>query len=170
MSSHWASPALDLTHVDGFRTLAAIFQATFVTPDLVTIAAEKVFSHRLELKSSRRRKILGGSHTQSSISSSPVPTPQRRPSHGKAPMHGYQSSRQRREVPARGKGRRSSTSSEQSSEGGASFVEVTDSEDDTSVDVPRECQDQGCEGSADCDETTAADVVRDVLLAVYPPI
>lgn len=32
-----------------FRSLATLFQREFLTPDLVTIAAEKVFSHRLHV-------------------------------------------------------------------------------------------------------------------------
>jgi len=42
------------------RTLAAIFQSEFVTPELLTIAAEKVFSHRLQLKSTRIQRIQQG--------------------------------------------------------------------------------------------------------------
>lgn len=31
------------------RSLATLFERSFLTPDLVTIAAEKVFSHRLHV-------------------------------------------------------------------------------------------------------------------------
>lgn len=32
-----------------FRSLATLFEKDYLTPDLVTIAAEKVFSHRLHV-------------------------------------------------------------------------------------------------------------------------
>ncbi|KAF9946506.1 hypothetical protein BGZ65_009643 [Modicella reniformis] len=173
--------ALDLEAI--LKTLAAIFQATFVTPDLVTIAAEKVFSHRLELKSSRRRKMhAAANRALLSTSSSPTPTLRQGPTRGKTVLRGYQESyRHQEEAFARRKARRNSASSEQSSEEGASFVEITDSEDDTSSGdtgviaggTPKDYehqQEDEVEHVADPEEEmTAADVVQDVLRVVYPP-
>ncbi|KAF9580879.1 hypothetical protein BGW38_002295 [Lunasporangiospora selenospora] len=50
-----ARAALDLEII--MKTLAVIFQTIFVTPDLLMIAAEKVFSHRLQLKSAWRARL-----------------------------------------------------------------------------------------------------------------
>ncbi|KAG0368672.1 hypothetical protein BC939DRAFT_452484 [Gamsiella multidivaricata] len=189
-----ARAALDLEAI--IRSLAAIFQVTFVTPDLVTIAAEKVFAHRLELKSTRRRKILAAttcasSLTVSSTSSSPLP-PARTQSNGKTPMRGYQGFQRQQQqgqikvelcsqgTQGHAQGRRDSTNSDQSSEGGASFVELSDSEDNSSSagsfvvnDVDEDFElNHGDPDIVDefADEKTAADVVRDVLRVVYPPI
>ncbi|KAF9161719.1 hypothetical protein DFQ26_004211 [Actinomortierella ambigua] len=41
------------------KTLAAIFQTSYVTPDLLIIATEKVISHRLELKADKRTSVQG---------------------------------------------------------------------------------------------------------------
>ncbi|GJJ67849.1 hypothetical protein EMPS_00195 [Entomortierella parvispora] len=65
-----ARAALDLEAI--MKTLAAIFQSKFVTPELLTIAAEKVFSHRLQLKSARIRRIQQGrEHGENSPPSHP---------------------------------------------------------------------------------------------------
>ncbi|KAF9102875.1 hypothetical protein BGX29_004104 [Mortierella sp. GBA35] len=158
-----ARAALDLEAI--MKTLAAIFQTTFVTPDLLTIAAEKVFSHRIELKSTRRQKILAAAAGNSSVSSS-SPTPYR--NHGKTPLRG--------QGPPPHISRKGSVSSELSSVGGDSFVEHSDSDDDSSHVGGRGGEDRHRHGHGDdglseiADETTAADVVRDVLRVVYPPI
>ncbi|KAF9361113.1 hypothetical protein BGX26_005742 [Mortierella sp. AD094] len=184
-----ARAALDLEAI--IKTLAAIFQTTFVTPDLLMIAAEKVFSHRLELKSTRRRKILSSSNLALSSSSTsslslPSPTQPSQPSNslGKTPMRGYQEL-QHSQQPPQGKGRRGSTSSDQSSIGGASFVEISDSDEQSSsgsIVVNNTTRDWRQDGRShthgreavevieEADEKTAADVVQDVLKAVYPPI
>ncbi|KAI1315266.1 hypothetical protein EDD11_001047 [Mortierella claussenii] len=212
--------ALDLEAI--LKTLAAIFQTTFVTPDLLTIAAEKVFSHRLELKSTRRRKMFaaaaaveGGTSTAqggspfSSLPSSPMSpmhTSSQRVHHGKTPIRGYNTTgKHQRE--SRPRMRRNSSGSAQSSDsnGGASFVEISDSADDDGDDddddsgsvvihddegePSQDRQDKSQRGHAAAspasvsslppdmdtmaiaaDDKTAADVVRDVLRAVYPPI
>ncbi|KAI8596394.1 hypothetical protein EDD21DRAFT_388380 [Dissophora ornata] len=175
--------ALDLEAI--IKALAAIFQTTFVTPDLLTIAAEKVFSHRLELKSTRRRKMLAAAtYANPSMSSSPVP--HRSHSRGKLPMPGYRGTgprSQRQDTQGgystrnRGKGRRDSSSSEPSTDGGASFVELSDSDEPGSsgasivVDMDAEHGQGGQEDMDErADEKTAADAVRDVLRAVYPPV
>lgn len=168
-----ARAALDLEVI--LKALAAIFYATFVTPDLVTIAAEKVFAHRLELKSSKRRKMLAANRTMSSPSSTPMSTLKQRPSHAKEPLRGYQGRRQRQEaVLSRSKDRRNSTSSEQSA-GGASFLEYSDSEETSggsASDIAGEYENGQEERglTEEEDETTAADVVHDVLRTVFPPI
>ncbi|KAF8939554.1 hypothetical protein BGZ47_008125 [Haplosporangium gracile] len=180
-----ARAALDLEAI--MKTLAAIFQTNFVTPDLLTIAAEKVFSHRIELKSTRRQRMLaaatvGGSSSVSS--SSPSPYRNGRSSQG----------RNNGKTSLRGIGktsshiaRKGSISSEASgSVGGDSFVEhSSDSEGGSShaggsgdggeeddggsvVDGRGNGDDDGA--SEIVDETTAADVIRDVLRVVYPPI
>ncbi|KAF9541706.1 hypothetical protein EC957_002725 [Mortierella hygrophila] len=178
-----ARAALDLEAI--MKTLAAIFQTNFVTPDLLTIAAEKVFSHRIELKSARRQRMLAaatGGAGSSSVSSSSGPYRNIRSSQG----------RNNGKTPLRGTGqtpphilRKGSTDSEASgSIGGDSFVEhSSDSEggsshaggggsgddDGGSVVDGRGGGDDG--GASEvADETTAADVVRDVLRVVYPPI
>lgn len=166
------------------RTLAAIFQATFVTPDLLVIAAEKVFSHRLQLNATRRQQILAAagaaaasSSSLSSVSQIQSPAHQRYREHrGQVPQHSQSG----------GHGRKNSTSSEQSSVGGASFVEFSDSEEEeretgTGHDQRKTNRGQRFasqdrmvqyqDAAADLEEEeTAADVVRDVLKAVYPPI
>ncbi|KAG0000787.1 hypothetical protein BGZ79_005477 [Entomortierella chlamydospora] len=182
-----ARAALDLEAI--IKTLAAIFQTTFVTPDLLVIAAEKVFSHRLELKSTRRRKLLPASNLVLSSSSTsslslPSPTQPSQPSNslGKTPMRGFQGLRNSQQ-PLQGNGRRGSTSSDQSSTGGASFVEFSDSDEQSSsgsIVVNNTTRDRGQGGGGHTcgqettkgieDEKTAADVVQDVLRAVYPPI
>ncbi|KAF9108555.1 hypothetical protein BGX27_008290 [Mortierella sp. AM989] len=185
-----ARAALDLETI--IKTLAAIFQTTFVTPDLLTIAAEKVFSHRLELKSTRRRKILAASLALSSAASSssslslPSPTQASQLSniHGKAPMRGHQGQDNLQQYQHE-KGRRGSTSSDQSSVGGASFVEISDSDEQsfsgsivvkkTKVGWKHESRgrihdQEYIEQTEVAGEKTAGDVVRDVLRAVYPPI
>ncbi|KAG0309201.1 hypothetical protein BGZ98_004501 [Dissophora globulifera] len=180
--------ALDLEII--MRTLAAVFQTTFVTPDLLTIAADKVFSHRLELKSTRRRKMLSTTTYAPSVTSSVSPQTHAQ-RHGKAPMRDYQETPQRsqrseaqenNEAQRKGRGRRGSTSSDRSSssEGGASFVEIpSDSDERSSSGASIVVMDvhTGDEGEEDdmsmvelAEEKTAADVVRDVLRAVFPPI
>ncbi|KAF9434069.1 hypothetical protein BGZ76_008631 [Entomortierella beljakovae] len=191
-----ARAALDLEAI--MKTLAAIFQTTFVTPDLLLIAAEKVFSHRIELKSTRRKKMLAASSiASSSASSSSASLPsqseplqiQKNPRKGDA--KGYQKLRQSQQQQlsiSQGKGRRDSSSSDQSSFGGGSIVEHSSDSDEESSngsfivhdDTARErrlgkriqIQSQGyldqLEESED--EKTTADVVRDVLRVVYPPI
>ncbi|CAO3565212.1 unnamed protein product [Mortierella alpina] len=179
-----ARAALDLEAI--MKTLAAIFQTTFVTPDLLTIAAEKVFSHRLQLKSSRRQKIAAG--CSSSAAGSPSNQAKTAVQNGKTPMRGYQQQLQQQKQDRK---RRDSTGSDQSSAGGASFVEITDSDDDDEEeesaddagdDYRRQRQRQRGEraqqghiqrqdSSAELeDERTAADVVRSVLKAVFPPV
>ncbi|KAG0249892.1 hypothetical protein BG011_008844 [Mortierella polycephala] len=177
-----ARAALDLEAI--IKTLAAIFQATFVTPDLLMIAAEKVFSHRLQLNATRRQQILAAagvaaasSSSLSSISQIQSPTRQRYREHrGQVPQHSQSG----------GHGRKNSTSSEQSSVGGASFVEFSDSEEEegetgTGHDQRKTNREQRFasqdrmvqyqDAVVDLEEEeTAADVVRDVLKAVYPPI
>ncbi|KAG9062098.1 hypothetical protein KI688_006823 [Linnemannia hyalina] len=116
-----ARAALDLEAI--MKTLAAIFQTNFVTPDLLTIAAEKVFSHRIELSGS----IGGDSFVEHSSDS----------------------------------------------EGGSSHARGGGSggdDDGGSVVDGRGGDDDGGGASEVADETTAADVVRDVLRVVYPPI
>ncbi|KAG9327191.1 hypothetical protein KVV02_000907 [Mortierella alpina] len=171
-----ARAALDLEAI--MKTLAAIFQATFVTPDLLTIAAEKVFSHRLQLKSSRRQKIAA-SCSSSAAGSSPRQG-KSAVQNGKAPMREYQQQQQHRDQTLADRKRKDSTGSDQSSEGGASFVEIPDSEDegsadDAGVDYRRQQQEQGHIHHQDNfaeleDDRTAADVVRSVLKAVFPPV
>ncbi|KAG0196348.1 hypothetical protein BGX28_010263 [Mortierella sp. GBA30] len=167
-----ARAALDLEAI--MKTLAAIFQATFVTPDLLTIAAEKVFSHRLQLKSTRRQKMLAAAMSSSSESSPKTSQ------NGKAAVKSYESFPQHQhQRPQSGQRRKDSVSSEQSSEGGASFVEIPDSEEEeadvgvTKRHHPDHSQDRS-QYQGDVveieDERTAADVVRDVLRMVYPPI
>ncbi|KAF9962483.1 hypothetical protein BGZ72_004852 [Mortierella alpina] len=179
-----ARAALDLEAI--MKTLAAIFQTTFVTPDLLTIAAEKVFSHRLQLKSSRRQRIAAScsSSAAGSLRNQGTTAVQ----NGKAPMRGSQ--QQQRDQALADRKRRDSTGSDQSSEGGASFVEIPDSDDEESSDdaggdYRRQQQQQQVEQSrgeqqdqkqhlghsAELeDERTAADVVRSVLKAVFPPV
>ncbi|KAF9975518.1 hypothetical protein BGZ73_000822 [Actinomortierella ambigua] len=48
------------------KTLAAIFQTSYITPDLLMIATEKVMSHRLELKADKRASkpgVYAGGHS-----------------------------------------------------------------------------------------------------------
>ncbi|KAF9179426.1 hypothetical protein BGZ51_006926 [Haplosporangium sp. Z 767] len=183
-----ARAALDLEAI--IKTLAAIFQATFVTPDLLMIAAEKVFSHRLQLKATRRQQILAAATSSSSLSSIPQVQSSSHPqaNNDKVPMKGYQGYRE--QVPQHsqsgGHGRKNSTSSEQSSVGGASFVEFSDSEEGEGErrstgaghDQHKTDREQRFASQermvqyqdAVEEEETAADVVRDVLKAVYPPI
>ncbi|KAF9123660.1 hypothetical protein BGW39_008804 [Mortierella sp. 14UC] len=166
--------ALDLEAI--IKTLAAIFQTDFVTPDLLTIAAEKVFSHRLELKSTRRQRMLAaaaGSSSVSSSSSSPYRTGRlsQGRNNGKTPLRGHAQQGQ----PPSHISRKGSTGSEASSIGGDSFVEHSDSDDGSSHagggHKGSQQHDQGDDGLNEvADETTAADVVRDVLRVVYPPI
>ncbi|KAF9333557.1 hypothetical protein BGZ91_011200 [Linnemannia elongata] len=182
-----ARAALDLEAI--MKTLAAIFQTNFVTPDLLTIAAEKVFSHRIELKSTRRQRMLAaatGGSGSSSVSSSSSPYRNNRSSlgrnNGKTPLRGT------RQTPPH-ISRKGSTGSEASgSVGGDSFVEhSSDSEggsshagggrggsgddgDGGSVVDGRGGGDDDDGASEVADETTAADVVREVLRIVYPPI
>lgn len=177
------------THIPCIRTLAAIFQTNFVTPDLLTIAAEKVFSHRIELKSTRRQRMLAaatGGLGSSSVSSPSSPYRNNRSSlgrnNGKTPLRGT------RQTPPH-ISRKGSTGSEASgSIGGDSFVEhSSDSEggsshagggrggsgddgDGGSVVDGRGGGDDDDGASEVADETTAADVVREVLRVVYPPI
>ncbi|KAF9903709.1 hypothetical protein EC991_003436 [Linnemannia zychae] len=166
-----ARAALDLEAI--MKTLAAIFQTNFVTPDLLTIAAEKVFSHRLELKSTRRQRMLAAATGSLSVSSSsPSPYQSGRLSqgknNGKTPLRGQT---QQGQAPPH-ISRKGSTSSEANSIGGDSFVERSDS-DDGSSHAGSGSQQYGQgedELSEIADETTAADVVRDVLRVVYPPI
>ncbi|ORZ28116.1 hypothetical protein BCR41DRAFT_391584 [Lobosporangium transversale] len=149
-----ARAALDLEAI--LRTLAAIFQSTFVTPDLVTIAADKVFSHRLELKSTRRRKMFASAICDPTpVTTSPSSPISAEPSttlttklakttikDGKLPAKGYgsqlngqQRRRQRQRKHNRSNASRaqkdkgSSGDSTQSSDGGASFVVMSDSDD-----------------------------------------
>ncbi|KAK3842590.1 MAG: hypothetical protein J3R72DRAFT_442685 [Linnemannia gamsii] len=170
-----ARAALDLEAI--IKTLAAIFQTNFVTPDLLTIAAEKVFSHRLELKSTRRQRMLAAAAGSASVSSSsPGPyrsgrLPQGR-NNGKTPLRGQ--AQQGGQAPPH-ISRKGSTSSEASSIGGDSFVEHSDSDDGSSHagegHEDSHQPDRGNDGLSEAtDETTAADVVRDVLRLVYPPI
>ncbi|KAG0295585.1 hypothetical protein BGZ97_004798, partial [Linnemannia gamsii] len=182
-----ARAALDLEAI--MKTLAAIFQTNFVTPDLLTIAAEKVFSHRIELKSTRRQRMLAAATggASSSTSSSPDPYRNKRPSqarnNGKTPLRGTGQGQTPPHISRKG-----STSSEASgSVGGDSFVEHSsdseggsshageggggngvDEDDGSVVDGRGGGDDDGLSEVAD--ETTAADVVRDVLRVVYPPI
>ncbi|KAF9202247.1 hypothetical protein BGZ49_007571 [Haplosporangium sp. Z 27] len=180
--------ALDLEII--MKTLAAVFQTTFVTPDLLLIAAEKVFSHRLELKSTRRRKMLAASSmamSSPSTSSLSLPSPtqpsQSLHSRGKTPIRTYQGSKNPQQHSI-GDDRRDSTSSEQSSIGGASMIEISDSDEHSSSDsivVHNTTRDRIQEGGGRARyqgiteeeeeyEITAADVVCDILKAVYPPI
>lgn len=180
-----ARAALDLELI--IRTLAAIFQTTFVTPELLVTAAEKVFSHRLQLKSTRRKKILmfnnnsknNNAHSNSGSSMRSHSPP---PSNGKTPLRGSQ-------APQAPPGRTGSFSgaprqTEDGSDDG-SFVELSDSEEDISSSVhpssqPQRSQHQKSETHQshqfldepvlEDTEKTAADVVKDVLKAVYPPI
>ncbi|KAF9922042.1 hypothetical protein FBU30_007884 [Linnemannia zychae] len=161
--------AVDLETI--MKTLAAIFQANFVTPDLLTIAAEKVFSHRLELKSTRRKRMLAAG-AGSISSSSPGPyrnthSTQRR-DNGKMSLRGQTA--QNHTTPHNPR-----KGSDTSSIGGESFIEQSDTSDDSSH-AGDDCRDnpqdgQNDDGSSDTtDETTAADVVRDALRVVFPPI
>lgn len=165
--------------------MAAIFQTTFVTPELLVTAAEKVFSHRLLLKSIRRKKIMmfnnssnnnAHSHSGSSMRSHSPP-----PSNGKTPLRGSQAL----QAPSGLKGSFSGAP-RQKEEGNddSSFVELSDSEEDSSSSSvnppsqPQRSQHQKGETHPVLDEPvleedtekTAADVVKDVLKAVYPPI
>ncbi|KAG0083425.1 hypothetical protein BGZ92_010785, partial [Podila epicladia] len=195
-----ARAALDLELI--MKTLAAIFQTTFVTPELLVTAAEKVFSHRLQLKSTWRKKLLlvnnyynNNSNTNNN-SSGIRPTEFSMRSHsapptnyGKTPLRGSQ-------APAVSIGHKESFGSsahrqKQQQERGnddASFVEISDSDDGSSSSSsvhqvnsqPQRSQHQksGETQSLFLDEPvlgedtekTAADVVKDVLKAVYPPI
>ncbi|KAF9897803.1 hypothetical protein BX616_004955, partial [Lobosporangium transversale] len=130
--------------------------STFVTPDLVTIAADKVFSHRLELKSTRRRKMFASAICDPTpVTTSPSSPISAEPSttlttklakttikDGKLPAKGYgsqlngqQRRRQRQRKHNRSNASRaqkdkgSSGDSTQSSDGGASFVVMSDSDD-----------------------------------------
>ncbi|KAF9290572.1 hypothetical protein BGZ68_006682 [Mortierella alpina] len=182
-----ARAALDLEAI--MKTLASIFQTTFVTPDLLTIAAEKVFSHRLQLKSSRRQKIAAG--CSSSAAGSSPNQGKTDLQLGKAPMRGFQQQQQQQDQTSTNRRRKDSTGSDQSSEGGASFVEIPDtddeeSSDDAGRDYQRQQQHQhqqqsershGAQqgqiqdSSAELEDgRTAADVVRSVLKAVFPPV
>ncbi|KAF9574733.1 hypothetical protein EC968_005738 [Mortierella alpina] len=180
-----ARAALDLEAI--MKTLAAIFQTTFVTPDLLTIAAEKVFSHRLQLKSSRRQKIAASSSSSAAGSSSHQG--KTAVQNGKAPMRGFQQQQQQQDPTLTDRKRKDSTSSDQSSEGGASFVEIPDSDEEESADdvdvsyrgqqqrppershdaQQEQTQHQDCSTELE-DDRTAADVVRSVLRAVFPPV
>ncbi|KAG0356882.1 hypothetical protein BG005_004146 [Podila minutissima] len=188
-----ARAALDLELI--MKTLAAIFQTTFVTPELLVTAAEKVFSHRVQLKSTRRKKLLlvnnyynnnnNNNNNNNGTHHSPPPT-----SHGKTPLHGSQAppvSLDRQE--SFGSSARRQQQQQEGGNDGASFVEISDSEDASSSSSssvhqvnsqPQRSQHQksGETQSLYLDEPvlgedtekTAADVVKDVLKAVYPPI
>ncbi|KAG0049619.1 hypothetical protein BGZ83_005544 [Gryganskiella cystojenkinii] len=144
-----ARAALDLEAI--MKTLSAIFQSKFVTPELLTIAAEKVFSHRLQLRSTRMQKIrpdLAGGSDGDRSSSNPSPN---LPRNGKGVVRehqfrtlkqgqerysksetGGQSQRQEKDSAAAAGAssgtRKNSTESDRSSVGGASFVQLSDSE------------------------------------------
>ncbi|KAG0022651.1 hypothetical protein BGZ81_008447 [Podila clonocystis] len=190
-----ARAALDLELI--MKTLAAIFQTTFVTPELLVTAAEKVFSHRLQLKSARRKKLLlannyynnnnnnnnGTHHSGSSMRShSPPPT-----SHGKTQLRGSQAPPSIGHKESFGSAQRRQQQQQEEINDDASFVELSDSEVASSstsslhqaTSQPQRSQHQKSgetqslcldEPVLDDTEKTAADVVKDVLKAVYPPI
>ncbi|KAG0039607.1 hypothetical protein BGZ82_007465 [Podila clonocystis] len=191
-----ARTALDLELI--MKTLAAIFQTTFVTPELLVTAAEKVFSHRLQLNSARRKKLLlvnnyynnnnnninnGTHHSGSSMRShSPPPT-----SHGKTPLRGSQEPPSIGHKESFGSAQRRQQQRQEESNDDASFVELSDSEVASSstsslhqaTSQPQRSQHQKSgetqslyldEPVLEDTEKTAADVVKDVLKAVYPPI
>jgi hypothetical protein len=163
------------------RTLAAIFQTTFVTPDMALTAAEKVFAHRLELKSTRRRKMLeatsraiqSASTSQTSLAS---PT-QISHAHGKA----RDQHRRSTQIHPHDIGRRGSVSSELSSGGSIVIHSESESSDGSFVihDTEKHPGHRGNRISFQepvqvevdtIEEITAADVVHEVLQVVYPPI
>ncbi|KAF9426155.1 hypothetical protein BGZ94_006863 [Podila epigama] len=211
--------ALDLELI--MKTLAAVFQTTFVTPELLVTAAEKVFSHRLELKSRRRKKLMmmmanqnnhpGDTFSSSSSSSMKGPTVPVAASGAEGRDSSLRSGVVQRGVAATaslgGSSRRQQQqehhdgAADTETDDAASFVQLSDSDDTSSDHHPysrqhhqqqqQQQQQHSQSGSRhprsnysahqnspliedgsfiDEYEKTAADVVKDVLRTVYPPI